>query len=415
MYKRIVLLIFVVLNLNIYSQVVIKDEVNLYEIGGTDIATLQTPFYGDVFIHFIAPGQKMRAYFTVDGQTKFLNEIIGYTYDCTCGFPLWPLEVSWTFNNVPASRDVELQVLQCQQVSPYPPPNGTCDWIELTVDFLPFPPINNRWKILVDVNYPNLPPDWRYSGWIQFTATTPPGCDNAPDCSQFLPSYPHIELDLVGYSSDYWAGVDGCDRRYDPDRNAWSAPATKNHLNIFEFEDVCYNRQTQQWQFKTNNNNIVFMKFIQQVCSFNWILDDFSQLPPNYSCDDLMKDLDAMINRSRYMYLFKDILIWHERQHEYEMENALVKKRNSFIQEMDYDLRNYNCINFPTLQIAKLSAMVVYGNNLRRYYRRSALSVPLFTNTLSKKERSNLEDKLNSKIRGIINAYRIIARNYCSP
>jgi hypothetical protein len=155
------------------------------------VETLQTPFYGNVSIRFVAPGLKMRAYFTVDGQTKFLNEINGKTNECSCGYPNWNLgTVNWVFNEIPAISDVELQVLQCQQVAPQPPPNGTCDWIELAVDLVEYPPIENRWKILIDVNYPTAPPSWRYSGFITFTATTPPACcpltdgPCAPVCDQ---------------------------------------------------------------------------------------------------------------------------------------------------------------------------------------------------------------------------------------
>ena len=298
-------LIFLLSSLTI-AQVKIKEEIILAIPNNISSNVITTPFYADVFIHFDAPGQKMRAILTVGDRVKLLNEVTGQTYDCSCGFPLWHLLAEWTEQDIPALTPVSLEVLQCQQVDPDPPPNGTCDWVTMPVELTPHPEIQNRYDIAIDINFPNTPPIWESGGHIAFIEQVPPDCPNAEGnyCTGLLPDYPNVLIQQVEYSSQY--------RRYDDCIEAvvwaYTVPAEKNYVVDFNVSDVCFNQQTQTWQFRIDNNNFLFVRNILQICNKSQILEDFSQLPPGYSCEELMKDLDAMENREIYQYLFRDLL-----------------------------------------------------------------------------------------------------------
>jgi hypothetical protein len=372
MFKRITLLIFVVFNLNIYSQVVIKDEIVLDEVDNTEAETLQTPFYGNISIRFVAPGQKMRAYFMVDGQTKFLNEINGTTYNCICGNPLWPLTANWTFYGIPAFSDVELQVLQCRQVAPPPPPNGTCDWVELPVDFQVDPQNQNRRKIYVDVNYPNTPPDWRYSGYITFKETTPPVCSYAPACST---GYTVTMPDTLSVNKPSTFTIEDECEPYIAANNMLVWPvsffsgvrAGKKFSNIMELSsndeiEVCFDLQTQKWKFNLLVDNAT-LNYVKDICLTN-ILDQFNAQPiynlssiDNVDASECNKLLSSIESHKIYPppiydeYAFIEIWLVHETEHQKDWEKIVGKYINNYF-NIPQKI-NYKCEDFDSLQQAK--------------------------------------------------------------
>jgi hypothetical protein len=339
MFKKFTLLILMVFNLAIYSQVIIKDEILLDEANNPELETLQTPFCCNVFIRFVAPGQKMRAYFTVDGQTKFLNEINGTTFICSCGNPLWPLIGNWTFYEIPELRDVELQVLQCQQVAPPPPPNGTCDWVELPVDFRVDPQNQYKQKIYVDVNYPHIPPSWRYSGYITFNAATPSGnCPNA--CGNYCDNSSWVqipEVELVPYPNSNIIST-YCSTH--PKTMAAFSPAYDYQTNLRSLNAsnviACYNQIGQTWQFNLDQDVKIYYQI--GICSINvanknlTYIDSESDINinkiPSEKCSIALRSFKAHkeykydIPTQTYGleipdggYLIKEVILEHENQH----------------------------------------------------------------------------------------------------
>jgi hypothetical protein len=353
------------------AQVVIKDEIILNETESPDEETLPMPFYGNAFIRFITPGQKMRAYFTVDDQTKFLNEINGTTYNCGCGLPLWSMDVQWTVSDVPATSDVSLQVLQCQQVSPSPPPNGTCDWVELPVQFTEDSQTEDKWNISVNVNYPNTPPDWRSSGYILFTETTPPGCyacsenrdESCEECIDPLNLLPEINLVNAGNGFD---SIDVCEN--DSVGAGFNVPG--NGLVNYNFEmNACFNTQLQRWWFNIVGDTIHF-RYILDFCNQNieemggTLIEDYQNFPSEYGCENILRDLNNHYSNpveiSNGGYVLKSILEAHESQHLADFDTALNAEKEVLLQQLkDEEIKL--CEDFGSVEDARQYWFGVFG------------------------------------------------------
>jgi hypothetical protein len=177
MYKRIPLLIFSVFSLNIYSQVVIKDEIKLDELihnkDRIESAELPMPFFGKVFSqipcqsnHWTSGAIKIKR--MAGGQTK----LDGCWPPFVCGygscFCTWGTRAH-TFHNVLQGEVVSIEIQRCFDPPPDPPYEP--DWYDVPIYFSFV--ANNKYDIYGQDLSDN---SWDYIGFILLTEEEPPAC-----------------------------------------------------------------------------------------------------------------------------------------------------------------------------------------------------------------------------------------------
>jgi hypothetical protein len=295
--------------------------------------------------------------------------------------------VNWVFNEIPAISDVELRVLQCQQVAPQPPPNGTCDWIELAVDLVEYPPIENRWKILVDVNYPTAPPSWRYSGFITFTATTPPACCPLTDG----PCAPLCEQPFEPPDTNIYRIPDASRCNDTTVKDIPAGVFTPHYWGLGDGEEViatpCQDPMTGNIKFKfaTNQRTSIDLPYNLELCpdriaylnltridseeEFDIYLEDsidtkekactLRQWILNHKGFDKGKQTGGEIHSQNGIWITASTLA-HEYEHERDYEKALREKINIFYKYYD----NYS-IECSTYVQDTENAKTIAGNNFK--------------------------------------------------
>lgn len=328
------------MQLDSFAQVVIKEEVYLSPKGGGDgiESGLTTPFYGDVdlFINNCSNIGSLKIELTVGNTVHIVKDCNCIPNPmCTCiGNLLWIIE------DQPAYSPVSLTAKICS--------SGT--WIDLSVTLGSI--INNVVSFTIyHVNYPETP-QINKSGTITFAARTPPGCDPEFDCEEENPSIPEIILD--GIPSSYNANLlskDPCQEN--PNWVSFFSPTGKN-ISDFSIVEYCFNLQTQTWQYKMDNSNIIKIKNIIDYCTDNlppstYFVETFDDIPHWYKCS-LISTYEANLMKTygNYpQYILKPIVFQHEMRH-YAQADSIVRSSEmvEYFRDLYEDKVEYACEDF---------------------------------------------------------------------
>jgi hypothetical protein len=361
MLKRITLLILMVLNLSVYPQVVIKDEIILDETklnkGGTESAGLTMPFYGKVtekvYWYSIACGNG-RTDLVVDGSYY----PIGPCYNMNCGEENCFCQTGFSFQEIPdvpmgTTVDTKFQRCWIWGGSGNPPSWGD---LEYYIDLIYSN--ENQWEYEARARMTENHP-WEHAAYIYFDKTTPPGSGN---CEQFECEeenfLPEVSLNQVpnGYS-----GKDACSHDEVTPAGVFKPFIVDDEEYIYNIE-VCYNKQLQAWWFNLDNDHTFLVNYILEVCEKNLnkkgieLIYDYTGFPAGYSCDDMDWDLF-----SHYIYGFRvfpppnyalEIIIRaHEEQHKSDFQ-ILVNNRKNIIDNLLLE-EIKDCESFSTQQEAQ--------------------------------------------------------------
>jgi hypothetical protein len=284
MQKRIVLLIiFMVLNLSTYSQVIIKDEIvldgkGLEENSG---APIPMPFYGIVkeFVKctlFVA--SQAQVDLIIDGTHYPFSYCLGAScpnLGCWCnGIGEWSDE-----HILPMGRPVDSEIRKCY---------GGPDWVPLAYYFeqtTPPPGITQQYYIFAkepEGEYKNI-------GTMQFIELTPPGnCPNAGgnycDSSSWV-QVPDVEL--VPYPNSNIIST-YCSKH--SNTLAAFSPATDHPSNINTGEltesnvIACYNQILQTWQFNLDQDVNIYYQI--GICSTNVASKNITYIDSEFDIND---------------------------------------------------------------------------------------------------------------------------------
>jgi hypothetical protein len=364
MQKRIVLLIiFMVLNLNIYSQVVIKDEIEILDFEGVsnNPIMLSMPFYGraEVFIRRPWAGdcQWPAGYvcFHVNaGANSVTNGCCNCQPNSNC-FNQQSEELN--FNNLPQATPIEIYAQQCKQ------PEGV--WIDVPIYYVLIS--ETEYKLWGNLNGQ---PACEF-GYVKFYSSTPPGCNNATPCSG-PPELPTVILDI---QQNLFENVDVCS---DINNAAGFQPVGIQQLGALQ-PDPCFNKQTQRWQYEFANGHTVHFNVVIDVCESNInyfgfnLIDDYEDFPVNYGCQNVMHD---MIGHLFYPpevnlggYFVRSILNRHELEHKWYFQNILLGLQNEF--QNDMYMAPKNCADLPTVLDAYNYFNSIKVQNLLKWWKKA--------------------------------------------
>jgi hypothetical protein len=377
MQKRIVLLIiFMVLNLNIYSQVVIKDEIVLDETN-TDEAGLTMPFYGkvgEVIFQNNLVCQNTKSFLIVDLTEYPFGPCQGLTCGqyiscfCVAGNPYKNV------TNVSMGTTIDTKFLKCTII------NG--EWIEYELEhyfqlILPND-ADVSYQILARLNESS---PWVEVGRMNFTKTTPPGCDSAQNqyCDEnFNEDMPPTEV--VEHDKTF-TGLDYCSK---PDRLAFFTPAWYpkdkwSNISNLTLQDisVCFDLQTQAWKFKVSVDKSEFNVIID-TCKNNiesWpatvigSLEEVNNIPL-YKC---LTALESFVGHRHYPYeiprdgyVIKEVLFLHESKHKEKWNEYLQKFLPNYL-NIFYDV-SPSCQSYADPTDAAQNALNLLNEKFSLFY-----------------------------------------------
>lgn len=352
MLKRITLFLFMVFNLNIYSQVVIKDEIVLDEITeqerGTESINLVMPFYGRVYSEI--PYQWNH---WTSGAIKISRGAGNQLYQDGCCPPFvcgsGSCFCSWgtrahNFYNVPQDDNIIVEIQRCYDPPPSPP--NDYQWFDVPLQFTFVG--NNRYDLygqdLADQS-------WDYIGYLKFIQTTPTDCPKAEGnyCDDLF-YIENPEFELLEHNSSYASHEKICDDPLDV-AYTWlvNTPAAKVS-NLYSFTDdslmVCFNRNLQRWKFQLNpekiNLNVVIDLCYNMISNRGWtIINDTSDLNDIVNNNDCDLALQSFEGHKVYGYeipdngyLLREVVMLHEGIHSENYER--------YVQDYKYFLLQYN-------------------------------------------------------------------------
>ena len=231
-----------------FAQVVIKDEITLYETENPDEETLSMPFYGrahgSVNSGAIVNGYLRKVVIEAGGQIVVKQ--------CPCGSFCQFISHGWTINNLPASTPVMVTVYShCE--------NG--QFVEAATQLIDLG--NNEYEIKAfNPNYEQ----WFLATTLKFTHTTPPLCclserSCVDECEQ--PFNPPA-LNIYPISDP--------DRCNDPVTDIAAGVFTPHYWNLRDDEEVtltpCQDPMTGDVKFKyaTNQTNSIDLPFNLELC-----------------------------------------------------------------------------------------------------------------------------------------------------
>jgi hypothetical protein len=234
-----------VFNLNIYSQVVIKDEIVLdeTEFREVDEASVSSPFYGRIYFRKYCTnyGRGDKTEVSVGGQS-LIFPIACANFACDIGswcFCVAGYYDEHDFLDMPSGTTVTVSMQYC---------NGlTWEFIDIPLQF------SYAGNDTYNLNAEN--PEGGGSvniGYVKFFPQTPPGCDPQFDCVEenFLP-----EVTMNQVENGY-GGIDACESEDKPIGVTY--PLFGDFAYNFEFSS-CYNKQLQRWWF---NLEIIILLFL---------------------------------------------------------------------------------------------------------------------------------------------------------
>jgi hypothetical protein len=92
---------------------------------------------------------------------------------------------------------------------------------------------------------------------------------------------------------------------------------------LYNINNVCFNKQLQGWWFNLDDNHSFIINYVMEFCSSNVIcagkeiLENYTHFPPEYGCENIIKDIQAHYSygAENAHYFLKDIFMEHEKIH----------------------------------------------------------------------------------------------------
>jgi hypothetical protein len=211
---------------------------------------------------------------------------------------------------------------------------------------------------------------------FEFTATTPPGCGQADVCSG-PPVPPNINLVIQQNGFPHIPGLPGinvCDEQLNA---SGFEPAGINAVDLNSVQhNVCFNEQTQTWQYEFAYGHTIDFNVVIDYCGLNInslggiLVDDYQNIPLNYPCEKLIRDLSGHLSYPVVIYpgsyVLKSVLEAHELQHKEYFKNILEETKSMFHDDMYKDLKD--CDDFPNVQFAHNYFNQIKIQNIYKYY-----------------------------------------------
>lgn len=314
MHKYFIAILLISLNINILSQVVIKDEIVLDEMDSED-SGLYMPFYGDVgeVIYYLGMAcNNTRVTLIVNGQETLFDHCWNWDCSppplfCTCG----AANVFETVDDVAKGSLIDTKFLKCLNVG------GNYQWVELVHRYI----LTGSQDDLVtyEIEF-ELNGQWYGVGKMNFLSTTPLNCPNAENyCDNTSLIAPLVELIPVIDNGTY--GING--EQICSENSDWTSWSTMAKDNDYEFSITpCFDRQFQKWRYNFTDGTI-FFNWVIGYCPQNTpvgseMLNDITNVPPNYPCESLRYDVERHLHYNPNPgphYFFKSLLYFHEKAH----------------------------------------------------------------------------------------------------
>jgi len=350
-----------------FAQIVIKDEIVLDEIT-PDAVTLSTvtPAYGRLDLWYVINPTYYRSKVTaqIGDLTVF---VYGQSYDCPGSGGNTGDYVTMHWFDIPAGTPISMEVITCINE----------EWVNCPVSFGTWEQEGDFYYLDYTVQYggDNIDNaegnDNLVTNQLRVWAYSPPGCDNAPPCNS-LPIPPNIELSV---KPNFFGNVNVCS---ETGTAAGFQPVGGPFVDLNSIiPEVCYNSQTQTWQYKFSNGHTIIFNVVIGYCPFNinvWggnLINDYEDFPTNYSCENIVRDL---LNHLYYpvkvkltgSYVLKSILEEHELEHAQYFKNILERLKDEYFNDMYKDLKN--CNEIPTVQSAISYFTAINDVYLTRYW-----------------------------------------------
>jgi hypothetical protein len=262
-----------------------------------------------------------------------------------CGTAGWT-DCDWTLQGVPQDVQVDVTVY------------GSCvNGVLIEAQTQIIPTGTNKY----DIQYLKTNGYWSRATNLEFVPTTPPECGNTTTCST-ISNIP--DINLIQHAN----GFEGIDICLDPSLMSGFVPIPygMNYIQPYQI-NVCFNLQTQKWEFSFDNLNTINFNIIIDICPNNIInqnailIDDYQNFPPEYGCANIIegikKHYDYPMHNSG-SYVLQSILLAHENQHKLHFQGVLEEiKDDSFIELLE----DKNCGDF----INESEALIYYQNKAR--------------------------------------------------
>ncbi|NWF91246.1 MAG: hypothetical protein HXY50_17500 [Ignavibacteriaceae bacterium] len=342
MFKKLTLLILMVISLDIYSQVVIKDEIILEENDNPDEEYFTMPFYGkvkgDVYTGSILNGHFQGVKIYANGQTKVI--------ECPCGQGCVWIYPSWQIVDLPQCTSITVNVFEhCVGGQP----------VEAETRFY-WDSITEKFYIeYYDTEFL----DWYPATTLWFDDTTPPGCDNAQNqyCTEHGLEVPSVKSKPVEWSNgdpEFCYDYPGTPyRKLIPMAFTNFKKEWLGNFNVF----ACFDKERQKWQFLLDNNNTLNINNFVKICEDNLsyilelnVVDSLDQVPNSYPCDKLIADLKRFKSYGDTKpgsYVFRKLIYQHEMLHINEFQEKLVKMQEKVYNNKYKDLVDiFECEDF---------------------------------------------------------------------
>jgi hypothetical protein len=366
MLKRITLFLFVVVNLNNYCQVVILDEIFLFDstklLESPDNAvTVTSPFYGRIYFRRDCMNNwtsTVKGEVVAGGESKLYGN---YNCDCEGGSSCLGCIGSTVLNfyNKPMGTEVTVNVQYCYNHQ----------WVEVPLQFEDGG--NNRYN-LSGMN-PISGTQWEYMGYVKFIATTPPNCAYASTCStgyiETMPDTLSVKKPLEFTYGDECAenpnalGVFMGAQRFEEAGNI-------SDLTPEEDIEVCFDLQSQEWKFNLLVENVT-LNYVKDICLDRIIDPPISATPlynlesicqlPSSECNKLKNSIEAHktypLGSGIYDgYAFIQVLLTHETEHQRDWEKYVRKhiyKYYNIPDKIDFKCENFNSMQQAREEILK--------------------------------------------------------------
>lgn len=319
----------------------ISEEVILDSPEEIDAETFIMPFYGKV------SGCVNWADIWLGSLKKVIIQAGGQTIEkgYECGLSGW-IDCDWSIEDIPAEEEVNVIVY------------GSCVNGELTeAQTQIIPTGTNKY----DIQYLHTNGHWYRATTLEFVATTPPECGNTTTCTT-ISNIP--DINLIQHAN----GFEGINICLDPSLISGFVPIPygRNYIQPYQI-NVCFNLQTQKWEFSFDNQNTISFNIIIDMCPNNIInqhsilINDYQNFPPEYGCENIIRDIkkhyDYPLDNSG-SYTLQSIELAHEEQHKLHFQGVLEEiKDNSFMELLE----DKNCGDF----INESEALIYYQNKAR--------------------------------------------------
>jgi hypothetical protein len=187
-------------------------------------------------------------------------------------------------------------------------------------------------------------------------------CNKAIKCSKPI-DYPNLKIVLS-------SNQDICN--YKSSLKAYFLPS--NEIYIPEIL-ICYNSETDKWEFQIGNENEIESAALLDICPSNIqnmgeiLIDDVHNFPSNHSCDDVIKDI-----MKHYVYglnipgtfTLKSILMAHEEEHKKDFKRLYELHKEAYLSTAQLLLKP--CKEFTDENAAKAYYEPIIREYMKRIY-----------------------------------------------